>query len=78
MKNNLSYLTPWQAGFVTYRNETVHNQIRAEERWRMPSESYSLEKTNQPSRNRAGNPAFLPISCIPAFSRESPTFLALF
>ena len=32
----------------------------------------------QPSRNRAGNPAFLPISRIPAFLRKRPAFLALF
>ena len=32
----------------------------------------------QPSRNRAGNPAFLLISRIPAFLRERPAFLALF
>ena len=32
----------------------------------------------QPSRNRAGNPAFLLISRIPAFFRERPTFLVLF
>ena len=32
----------------------------------------------QPSRNRAGNPAFWLISHIPAFLRERPAFLALF
>ena len=32
----------------------------------------------QPSRNRAGNPAFLLISRIPAFLPERPSFLALF
>ena len=32
----------------------------------------------QPSRNRAGNAAFLCISRIPAFFRERPAFLALF
>ena len=32
----------------------------------------------QPSRNRAGNPAFLSISRIPAFFREHPAFLASF
>ena len=32
----------------------------------------------QPSRNRAGNPAFLRISRIPAFFTERPAFLALF
>ena len=32
----------------------------------------------QPSRNRAGNPAFCLISRIPAFLRERPAFLALF
>ena len=29
----------------------------------------------QPSRNRAGNPAFWPISRIPAFLRKRPAFL---
>ena len=32
----------------------------------------------QPSRNRAGNPAFWLISRIPAFLRKRPAFLALF
>ena len=32
----------------------------------------------QPSRNRAGNPAFWLICRIPAFLRERPAFLALF
>ena len=32
----------------------------------------------QPSRNRAGNPAFWLISRVPAFLRKHPAFLALF
>ena len=40
-------------------------------------EKYSKRRC-QPSRNRAGNPAFLLVSRIPAFLLEHPAFLALF
>ena len=59
-----------------FPNDTSHNVSI------MASHQYKMEKVVchrcQPSRNRAGNPAFLHISRIPAFLSERPAFLALF
>ena len=78
LKTSAAAITSWlRREIATHLAQQALPRRKMDWRGEVASKTGILHRC-QPSRNRAGNPAFWLISGIPIFLREHPAFLALF